>query len=207
MAYNSYPDTIEHIRLVQKNLHIFINEFLKRSIDHDKSKLEEPEKSLLDTQKQGKVDYSYNSKEELKVKEKLTLFLDRHYKNNSHHPEHYESCRTVEYATLYICNECGVKWVKVNSVKDNDNACPFCEVEDSFRCEGIQVYRQSPVSNMNLFDIVEMLADWLAAINRHKDGNIYRSIEINRDRFGISPQLVAILYNTVKFLERKEEKQ
>jgi len=32
---------------------------------------------------------------------------------------------------------------------------------------------------------------------RHNNGNIRKSIEINANRFGISPQLVKILENTV----------
>lgn len=52
------------------------------------------------------------------------------------------------------------------------------------------------VSDMSLLDIMEMLADWKAATMRHADGDLRRSIEINADRFGISPQLRGILYKT-----------
>ncbi len=54
---------------------------------------------------------------------------------------------------------------------------------------------------MNLIDLVEMLCDWKAASMRHHDGNIRRSIEINGDRFGLSPQLVRILENTADLLD------
>lgn len=57
------------------------------------------------------------------------------------------------------------------------------------------------VDDMNLFDILEMFFDWKAAGERHEDGNIYRSIEINRKRFGLSPQLEAIFNNTAKYLK------
>jgi hypothetical protein len=56
------------------------------------------------------------------------------------------------------------------------------------------------VNGMDLLDLVEMLADWTAATNRHADGNILSSLEINRKRFGLSDQLHAILLNTVKNL-------
>lgn len=52
------------------------------------------------------------------------------------------------------------------------------------------------VDDMNLLDIVEMLCDWKAASERHNDGNIRKSIEINANRFGLSPQMVKILENT-----------
>lgn len=38
---------------------------------------------------------------------------------------------------------------------------------------------------MNLIDIVEMIADWKAASERQKDGNLLVSIEKNAKRFHI----------------------
>lgn len=61
-------------------------------------------------------------------------------------------------------------------------------------------YHKDGVSDMNLLDIVEMLCDWKAASERHNNGNIRKSIEINADRFGISPQLVKMLENTADVL-------
>lgn len=58
------------------------------------------------------------------------------------------------------------------------------------------------INQMNLIDLLEMMADWYASTKRHDDGNIYRSLEINRERFNISPQLEAILRNTIPLLER-----
>lgn len=56
------------------------------------------------------------------------------------------------------------------------------------------------IYGMNLFDILEMFFDWKAAGERHANGNIYKSIEINRERFELSPQLEAIFDNTAKYL-------
>ena len=53
------------------------------------------------------------------------------------------------------------------------------------------------VNDMNLLDLVEMFCDWKAATMRHNDGNIRNSIEYNANRFGLSPQLVKVLENTV----------
>ena len=53
------------------------------------------------------------------------------------------------------------------------------------------------VDGFDLLDLVEMLCDWKAATERHNDGDIMRSIEINEKRFAIAPQLVSILRNTV----------
>lgn len=60
------------------------------------------------------------------------------------------------------------------------------------------------INGMDLMDLVEMICDWLAAVKRHPDGDIYRSLEINKERFNIDDQLYGILLNTVKNLEKGE---
>lgn len=54
------------------------------------------------------------------------------------------------------------------------------------------------IEDMDLVDILEMLADWQASVKKNKNGNIHRSIEFNTKRFNISPQLALILSNTVE---------
>jgi hypothetical protein len=43
-----------------------------------------------------------------------------------------------------------------------------------------------------------MFVDWMASTQRHNDGNIDRSIDINQKRFGMSDQLTAIFRNTAR---------
>jgi hypothetical protein len=54
------------------------------------------------------------------------------------------------------------------------------------------------VDGMTLVDLLEMLADWKAATERHADGDLAKSLEIQQGRFGISDQLVTILRNTAE---------
>lgn len=56
------------------------------------------------------------------------------------------------------------------------------------------------INDMNLVDLLEMFCDWKAASERHNDGNIRKSIEVNANRFNLSPQLVKILENTAALL-------
>lgn len=56
------------------------------------------------------------------------------------------------------------------------------------------------VDGMTLMDLVEMLADWKAATERHTDGSLDRSLEIQQQRFGLSGQLLRILHNTASYL-------
>lgn len=56
------------------------------------------------------------------------------------------------------------------------------------------------ISGMSLLDIIEMLADWKAAGERTKNGNIAKSLEVNFGRFEIGEPLRSILINTVREL-------
>lgn len=56
---------------------------------------------------------------------------------------------------------------------------------------------ENGIDDMDLFDVLEMLLDWKAASERHADGDIHKSIMINKDRFKMSDQLVQIFQNTV----------
>ncbi len=61
-------------------------------------------------------------------------------------------------------------------------------------------HRENGIAGMSLLDIVEMLADWKAASERTRQGSIAASLAHNKERFGISDQLAAILENTVREL-------
>lgn len=59
-------------------------------------------------------------------------------------------------------------------------------------------YHKDGIEEMNLIDLIEMICDWKAATERHTNGDIEKSILINKERFNISDQLVKILQNTVR---------
>lgn len=61
-------------------------------------------------------------------------------------------------------------------------------------------YYNNGIRDMDLADIVEMICDWKAATMRHANGDIYKSIEINKDRFNYSDDLAQIFKNSVKML-------
>lgn len=60
------------------------------------------------------------------------------------------------------------------------------------------------IKDMTLADIVEMMCDWKAATLRHADGDIYKSIGINKDRFGYSDDLYHIFRNTALMFEKED---
>lgn len=57
------------------------------------------------------------------------------------------------------------------------------------------------VEGMTLVDVMEMLCDWMAAVERHQDGDIERSFTQSQERFGLTDQLIQILRNTAEMLK------
>lgn len=56
------------------------------------------------------------------------------------------------------------------------------------------------IDGMNLIDLLEMLCDWRAAGERQPNSSILKSIDINAERFNMSPQLKQILQNTASYM-------
>lgn len=143
--YDSTSDTLLHIKRVNQLLTEAASELIRRANVHDNSKLESPEKELFDEFTPKLKGTTYDSEEYKKYLKELSIALEHHYENNSHHPEHYEN----------------------------------------------------GVNGFDLFDLIEMFFDWKAATERHADGDIMKSIEINEKRFGINEQICDIFRNTV----------
>lgn len=146
--YDSRSNTITHIACVQYHLEQIVKDLLNRRDAHDASRLQEPEKSGYDqwTPKLGAV--AYGGEEYQAALVAMKPFLEHHYQNNDHHPEHFEL----------------------------------------------------GINGMNLLQLLEMLADWKAAAMRHGDGDMRKSFEISKVRFGISEQLASILSSTIDYL-------
>ena len=61
-------------------------------------------------------------------------------------------------------------------------------------------HHKDGVDGMTLFDLIEMFCDWKAASERHSDGSLEKSIQINKGRFEMSEQLSKVFENTRKEL-------
>jgi hypothetical protein len=87
--YDSRADTLAHIERVQDLLHEAADNLARRAIEHDASKLQEPEKSTFDACTLKLKAMAYGSDEYKTALAELKPALDHHYAANSHHPEHY----------------------------------------------------------------------------------------------------------------------
>jgi hypothetical protein len=54
------------------------------------------------------------------------------------------------------------------------------------------------IHDMDLVQLLEMLADWKAATLRHADGDLDRSIRQNAERFGYGSSMITLLQNTAR---------
>jgi hypothetical protein len=148
ISYDSESDTLKHIKSVANYLMSAAIELLNRAKVHDNSKLDNVEKEGFDKYTPLLKGSTYGSEEYNSYLIGLRESLDNHYRQNTHHPEHYAN----------------------------------------------------GINGMNLFDLVEMFFDWKAAGERHANGDIYKSIEVNKVRFEMSEQVESIFINTAKHL-------
>lgn len=148
MAYDSRPETLAHIERVRDYLSQVEDDLRERGLEHDASKLIDPELATFNEYTPKLKESTYGSDEYKGYLDGMGDGLRHHYEHNRHHPEHH-----------------------ANGIND-----------------------------MTLVDLMEMLADWKAATERHDNGDLRRSLHIQKDRFGISDQLAAVLTNTAEAL-------
>ena len=191
--YDSKADTLEHIDKVRSNIELVRALLAVRGTVHDASKLQSPEKEAFDEVTPLLRDTTYGSEEYKANLRRIKPAIDHHQQNNRHHPEYYR----------WHCPIC--KWQGSNEDHEaapqgpNDSGvryCPRCCRNGMIYESELMLKPDLGINGMSLLDLLEMFCDWKAATERHADGDIKRSIEINRDRFNMSPQLAQILDNT-----------
>jgi hypothetical protein len=149
-AYDSFEDTKNHSRRVFGLMGDVAVELAARGREHDASKMRQPEKDWFDRFTPKLKGSKFPSPEYDEFLKAMDPGLELHYKENRHHPQHFEA----------------------------------------------------GVNSMNLLDLLEMLADWKAAGERHADGgNLCRSILHNAERFGMSGWLKDCLLHTAEDLD------
>lgn len=190
-------ETLKHIELVMQLLATVQHEVFRRMFSHDRSKLESPEMEMFEQFTDRLAGLTYGSDDYKQCLEEMKQSaLGHHYENNRHHPEFFEQYKS----TIADKNDEHIEALKQPTclMQYPDDNYLLNVLEEKLTQESVEL--RASVNNMNLVDIVEMICDWKAATLRHNDGNIYKSIEHNTGRFGLSPQVVNILLNTVPLL-------
>ena len=88
---------------------------------------------------------------------------------------------------------------------ENDHHPEYFDIRYKKRSTGEPYFKG--FSGMNVFQLTEMIMDWYAASQRHDDGDIFKSIEINQERFGYTDEVKMILINTINYIQSKEDKE
>jgi hypothetical protein len=172
--YDSRGDTVTHIQTVRRYVRRIIEDLDARAAHHDASKLKDPEKEAWDrgTPELSKVKYGTQEYRDSFTRLRLTEAVNHHYRKNDHHPEFHAS------------------WTRND---DADGHPPYWVYDNE------QVASGACIARMDLAQLTEMLCDWKAAGERMQDGgNIYKSIDHNVERFGLTEQLADILRNTAR---------
>lgn len=89
MAYDSRPETYEHIGVVREYLTMIVAELLVRAVEHDASKLVDPELDTFDKFTPMLRDTTFGSDEYKGYLREMGEGLKHHYAENRHHPEHH----------------------------------------------------------------------------------------------------------------------
>jgi hypothetical protein len=199
---DSKPDTIAHIQRVQELIQTAIDNLQRRAVNHDLSKLEEPEKSAFDRLKALSLSgMAYGSEEYRACLRAEKPAIQHHYKANSHHPEFYPTQDGGAIGVmLRACADAQEEQAKAAIGSADQGAINLLFNTATFlRSTADQL--EASINGMSLFDVLEMLLDWKAATERMKDGgDIHASLIHNTERFKLSPQLASILANTIREL-------
>jgi hypothetical protein len=192
-------ETLKHIEMVMQLLATMQHEIARRMFSHDRSKLESPEMEMFERFTDCLAGMTYGSDEYKQCLEEMKQSaLGHHYENNRHHPEFFEDCpKDVHMIARYENLLAAMLLIQPQHLDDS-----YAMRQATVLVEAHKQELESGVNHMNLIDILEMVCDWKAATLRHNDGDIYKSVEINAKRFNLSPQLVAIIRNTIPLLNR-----
>jgi hypothetical protein len=167
-------ETAKHIRRVQELMADTMSNLARRSMLHDASKYGPEEWPYFAEATKRLRGLTYGSDEYKASLDSIRPGIEHHQRTNSHHPEHHD----------YIeCNGC----FKRHPI-DFVGRCEACGYS--------QMQFRPGIEEMSLLDLLEMLADWKAAGERHADGSLVRSLAVNEKRFKIPQPLMGILKKT-----------
>lgn len=119
-------ETQEHIGNVRMFLEMIIRQIAVRAEGHDSSKLEEPEFSTFVEYTPKLKGSTYGSDEYKEFLKGMKVALDHHYKENSHHPEHFVN--GIKGMSLIDLVELLSDWVAASKRHDTGNVAKSIEI-------------------------------------------------------------------------------
>lgn len=155
-----------HISRVRKHINTFVQLLLKRAMNHDKSKLEEPEFSWW-KEMDSEPRYPYGSEEYKQKIKKWNKVFKHHYKYNRHHPEHYDY--GVSEMTLVDIVEMMCDWLGYKDTITISEALKVCD-------EQMKRYNISDDVRQIIFNTLLSYYSLMGGFNPNYDENSYMNI-------------------------------
>ena len=115
--YNAKKETREHIAMVKVLIDGMISRLKERASNHDKTKLESPEAEIFQEYTPKLKGTTYGSDKYKEFLKEMDVALSHHYKENTHHPEHYK--KGIEEMDLLDIFEMLCDW-KAATLRHND---------------------------------------------------------------------------------------
>ena len=109
--------TMRHIETVRNFISLCVTALLSRSVEHDQSKLQSPEREVFDEYTPLLRGVTYLSTDYKDMMIKMKPAIDHHNAHNRHHPEHYKN--GIKDMTLIDILEMLCDW-KAASLRHND---------------------------------------------------------------------------------------
>jgi len=118
-TYDSIGDTYKHKQEVSRLINAVVRILLDKSVKHDESKLENPEKEIFDKYTPLLSNTTYGSETYKNHLQEMGNGLQHHYEYNFHHPEHYVN--GIQGMTLIDIMEMIIDWLAATKKhKDGD---------------------------------------------------------------------------------------
>lgn len=155
-----------HISRVRKHINTFVQLLLKRAINHDRSKLEEPELSWW-KEMDKEPRYPYCSEEYKQKIKRWDKVFKHHYKYNRHHPEHYDY--GVSEMTLVDIVEMMCDWLGYKDTITISEALKVCD-------EQMKRYNISDDVRQIIFNTLLRYYSLMGGFNPNYDENSYMNI-------------------------------
>lgn len=147
--YDSRPENVEHIRKVRTLLIRIGRELMRRADEHDRTKLQDPEKPIFDEYTSKLEESEYGSEEYETFLDEMDEALQHHYEEYRHHPEHFDD--GIDEMHLLDLLEMVVDWTAATERHDDDG-----DIYDS-----IEQNQDRFEYDDQLKSIFENTADWI----------------------------------------------
>lgn len=137
------------------------------------------------------------------VRKYIKVFIDALWTRGINHDK--SKLESPEAEIFASVNE-NLKNLTYGSDEYNENLKALEPALEHHRAKNRHHFEHHPngVMDMNLIDLMEVMADWKASTYRQHNGNLLQTIDFNAEKYGLDAQLMQILKNTAVLLDNDD---